>query len=180
MILRLERHCFDILNDLEEPRPSGGFQNLILPPGPGCEISDDVFIGANVWLRRHQTCSVLQDVGGKHHPHERDSVKSRDDQIICELVKTIADLPICAVACGLVNDIWMRFDLKYENWVTLPFDNVNCGEVNRLPALEKRILRVDRKPILVFEDVYQQGVIRTIPLRLYGGIRIDGIELIDY
>jgi len=58
----------------------------------------------------------------------------------------------------------MQFDLKYENWVTLPFNNVNCGEVNRLPALEKRILRVDRKPILVFGDVYQQGVIRAIPL----------------
>src|SRR5882724_8323401 len=180
MILRLERHCFDILNDLEELRPSGGFQNLILPPGPGCEISDDVFFGANVLLGHHQTCSILQDVGGKHHPHERDSMKSRDDQTICELVKMFVDLPICTIASGLVNNIWMQFDLKYENWVTLPFDNVNCGEVDQLPALKKRILRVDQKPILVFEDVDQQGVLRAIPLRLYGGIRIDGIELIDY
>jgi len=39
-------------------------------------------------------------------------MKSRDDQTICELVKTFADLPIRAVASGLVNDIWMRFDLK--------------------------------------------------------------------
>src|SRR5882724_8590686 len=101
MILRLERHCFDILNDLEELRPSGGFQNLILPPGPGCEISDDVFIGANVWLGHHQTCSVLQDIGGKCHPHERDSVKSRDDQTICKLVKMFADLPIRAIAVVL-------------------------------------------------------------------------------
>ena len=56
-----------------------------------------------------------------------------------------------------LNDIWMWFDLKYEYQVTLPFDNVNCGKVNRLLALEKRILRVDQKPILVF-GVDQQGV----------------------
>src|SRR5882724_8364808 len=143
MILRLERHCFDILNDLKELCPSGGFKNLILPPVPGCEISDDVFIGANVWLGCHQTCSILQDVGGKRHPHERDSMKSRDDQIICELVKMFADLPIHTNVSGLVNDIWMQFDLKYENWVMLPLDNVNHGEVDRLLALEKRILRVD-------------------------------------
>jgi len=66
------------------------------------------------------------------------------------------DLPICAIESGLVNDIWKQFDLKYEYWVTLPFDNVNCGEVDQLPALKKRILRVDQKPILTFEGVDQQ------------------------
>jgi len=73
----------------------------------------------------------------------------------------------------------MWFDLKYEYGVMLPFNNVNCGEVDWLLALEKRILRVDWKPSL-FWMCGPSGCYKAIPLWLYGGIRIDGIELIDY
>jgi len=105
-------------------------------------------------------------------------VKLRDDNF--ELGKTFADLNICADASGLVDEIWMWFDLKDENWVTVPFHDINCGEVDRLPGLVKRILRVHQKPILEFEDVPQQCVIGPIPFRLYSGIGIDSIELSEY
>ena len=40
----VERHCIDILHNLEENCPSSRFQNLMLPPGPRHQILDCLFI----------------------------------------------------------------------------------------------------------------------------------------
>jgi len=68
MILRFRETLLDILNDLEELRLRW-LQNLILPPGLGCEISDDVLLELMFgWgVTRLVKCSPGRS--GKRHPH---------------------------------------------------------------------------------------------------------------
>ena len=56
----------------------------------------------------------------------------RDDKMTSELVKMLADLHIHADMSGLIDEIGMWLDLEDKNWVSIPFDNIDHGEVNAL------------------------------------------------
>ena len=59
----------------------------------------------------------------------------RNDNMMSELVETLADLHICAYASGYIDEIGMWLDLQDENWVSIPFHNLDCGEFNGLQGL---------------------------------------------
>ena len=50
-----------------------------------------------------------------------------------EPVKMLADLQICTNASGLIDKIGMW--LKDKNWVSIPFHDLDHGEVNGLWGL---------------------------------------------
>ena len=62
-------------------------------------------------------------------------MQSRDDKMTSELVKMLADLHIHPDTSGLIDEIGMWLDLKDKNRVSMPFDNIDRGEVNALPGL---------------------------------------------
>jgi len=82
---------------------------------------------------------ILQDIGG-NVVHERDSIKSRDVQIICELVKT---LWICLSAPMHLTCQWYLEVGWSQVWKLgdASFDNVNHGEVDLTPSSRKENMR---------------------------------------
>ena len=123
--------------------------------------------------------SLVQVVGGKHCPHDQDHMQSRDDNMMSEFFKTLVDLHICAGVSGLIDKIGMWLDLEDENWVSIPFHDIDCGEVNALPGLKQGILGVHPKPILILEKMLQEHVVWVIPFGFDHGIGFDSIKLND-
>jgi len=96
---------------------------------------DSLFISAFDFLWGHVPANLVQFVGGKHCPHDQDHVQSGDDKMTSELVETLVDLHIRPDMSGLIYEIGMWLDLEDKNWVSMPFDNIDHGEVNALPGL---------------------------------------------
>jgi len=55
--------------------------------------------------------------------------------MISELVETLVDLHICADVSGIIDKIGMWLDIKDQNWVSIPFHDIDCGEVNGFQGL---------------------------------------------
>ena len=78
---------------------------------------------------------LVQFVCGKCCPHGRNCVQLRNDNMMLELVETLVDLHVCADVSGYIDKIGMWPDLQDENWVSIPFHDIDNGEVNGLQGL---------------------------------------------
>ena len=132
----IQTHRFDILSDLKELCNSSGFKNVVLPPRLGRSILDQLIIGAWHLGWGHVLARLVQFVECKHCAHGWHRKESRDDNKTPELFKMLVELHICTCASQDINQIGMWFDFQNEIWLTFPFHNIDCHEINGFPWLK--------------------------------------------